>query len=498
MGGIPPGDAVRAWRDRVAARVGFDPDAAEQSVRAAYAACDFDPQIPILWADGPQQALAAIAFVKASPTRMRWFARNLTLLGALLWFAMAFSVTLGFGPLSRADAVSFGCTLSAFAIIIGSLRPIPLPPGYGRPRQGERILAWGAAAAVLALQIGFAWALLNLTALSSDLSAIIGTLLASAGIGILPGLLLTWRLDRAYCGLPQQLATLGRYDPVGWQFQRTRGAEWAPLRRRLGFVGWSDPLPARSRHAAHLVAFRDNVAGLLAGDVPALIERRGLIALLEWVARLFEPDAVAGAPPVHLDAMEDAPRACTVMRAGATGTALTFAEIAYHLDRLYPFRSIAVAVKPADKIELDVEDRPHCDHGPALSWPDGTAVYAWHGQPVDPSLIEDSVPLTRTRIALEPEPDRRAILIERYGLGRYMLESGAEEYQRDRCGAIYRLQQRFDEPIVAVRVLNSTPEADGSFHEYWLRCPPSMFSAREAVAWTFGLNPEEYDPQMQS
>ena len=70
--------------------------------------------------------------------------------------------------------------------------------------------------------------------------------------------------------------------------------------------------------------------------------------------------------------------------------------------------------------------------------------------------------------------------------------------QCDRCGALYWLDQRFDEPIVAVRVINHTPHADGSFEEFWLRVPPSMQTAREAVAWTFGLSPEEYDPVLES
>jgi hypothetical protein len=46
-----------------------------------------------------------------------------------------------------------------------------------------------------------------------------------------------------------------------------------------------------------------------------------------------------------------------------------------------------------------------------------------------------------------------------------------------------------------VRVDNSTPEPDGSRKPYWLRVPPTVQSAREAVAWTFGVeHPEQYQP----
>src|SRR5258708_19796990 len=36
-----------------------------------------------------------------------------------------------------------------------------------------------------------------------------------------------------------------------------------------------------------------------------------------------------------------------------------------------------------------------------------------------------------------------------------------------------------------IEVINRTPEPDSSFKHYWLRVPPTMRTAREAVAWTF-------------
>jgi len=47
-------------------------------------------------------------------------------------------------------------------------------------------------------------------------------------------------------------------------------------------------------------------------------------------------------------------------------------------------------------------------------------------------------------------------------------------------------------------VTNATPEPDGTVRQYVLRVPPTMTTAREAVAWTFGMDAEEYEPQMES
>jgi hypothetical protein len=44
-----------------------------------------------------------------------------------------------------------------------------------------------------------------------------------------------------------------------------------------------------------------------------------------------------------------------------------------------------------------------------------------------------------------------------------------------------------------VEVVNGTPEPDGSRKTYWLNVPPDVETARQAVAWTYGLTPNDYD-----
>jgi hypothetical protein len=83
-------------------------------------------------------------------------------------------------------------------------------------------------------------------------------------------------------------------------------------------------------------------------------------------------------------------------------------------------------------------------------------------------------------------------------VGRYCLEAGASEIQHDDFGRLYRRRQGLGEPLMAVRVVNHTPEPDGSLREFWLRVPPTMTTARQAVAWTFNLSAEDYHPVAQS
>jgi hypothetical protein len=68
----------------------------------------------------------------------------------------------------------------------------------------------------------------------------------------------------------------------------------------------------------------------------------------------------------------------------------------------------------------------------------------------------------------------------------------------DEYGKLWRLDQRDDEAIVMVEVVNSTAEPDGSFRDYWLRVPPTIKTAREAAAWTFDIPAKDYAPAIQT
>jgi len=52
--------------------------------------------------------------------------------------------------------------------------------------------------------------------------------------------------------------------------------------------------------------------------------------------------------------------------------------------------------------------------------------------------------------------------------------------------------------LVMVQVTNSTPELDGSWHDYFIRVPPDVQTPRQAVAWTFGLEAEDYRPATET
>jgi hypothetical protein len=110
----------------------------------------------------------------------------------------------------------------------------------------------------------------------------------------------------------------------------------------------------------------------------------------------------------------------------------------------------------------------------------------------------DPARITVEDIESENNAEVRRIKTQRFGQARYLQESGAEEIHHDDFGTLYRKKIPGDEPLVMVKVVNSTPEPDNSFKDYFLRVPPSITRAREAVAWTFDIPEQEYDPVVQT
>jgi hypothetical protein len=184
-------------------------------------------------------------------------------------------------------------------------------------------------------------------------------------------------------------------------------------------------------------------------------------------------------------------------------------------------------------IRRDEQGRLHREDGAAVSFRDGWGVHAWHGVRVPPDIIEHPELITIEQINACTNAEIRRVMIERYGQDRYLVHSGAEEISRDQFGTLYRKDIEGDESLVMVRVLNSTPEADGSlskeealrafspdtyvvgsttmtgiplsdydgasrFKDYFLRVPPDIKTANQAVAWTFDLSAAEYAPEAQS
>jgi hypothetical protein len=171
---------------------------------------------------------------------------------------------------------------------------------------------------------------------------------------------------------------------------------------------------------------------------------------------------------------------------------------AQHCGWFWPFRDVCILTAKPVELHRDHDHNFHNDKGMAIRYADGFGLWRWHGVAVTEDVILHPELITTHEIDVETNQEVKRVLISRYGEGRYLEDSNAELIQEDQFGKLYKKEIQNDEPIVMVRVVNATPESDGTHQPYFIRVPPVVTSAHEAVAWTFGLTPEQYQPTNES
>ena len=77
-----------------------------------------------------------------------------------------------------------------------------------------------------------------------------------------------------------------------------------------------------------------------------------------------------------------------------------------------------------------------------------------------------------------------------------MRDANGELVSQDDYGKLWRLRVAGDEDLVMVELVNSTAEPDGTRKIYLERVPPTMRTAREAIAWQCGTDDDPLDPAL--
>jgi len=159
-----------------------------------------------------------------------------------------------------------------------------------------------------------------------------------------------------------------------------------------------------------------------------------------------------------------------------------------------------ISERPSCYLE-DAQGRLHCWDGPAIAWPDGNGIYRWHGLKVHPRACAPDG-LTAGLIQRERNVEVRRMMLERYGQEQFLMDVGARLLDRSRYGSLF--ETTLSDPsggatsVRFVEVENATMEPDGSFKRYVLLVPREVRTAKQAVAWTFGLEEHEYVPTAES
>jgi Domain of unknown function (DUF6745) len=143
----------------------------------------------------------------------------------------------------------------------------------------------------------------------------------------------------------------------------------------------------------------------------------------------------------------------------------------------------------------------HASDKPAVVWPDGSVRWYWDGIAVPERITEARDQLTADLVARIDNQELRRVVLERMGWERFLATASAEVRQQDDYGKLWATRVWIDgEAVQLVEVVNATAEPDGSYRRYFfLRVPPTVYTARAAVAWTFGYDDSlSYRPTIET
>ncbi|MGW4519942.1 DUF6745 domain-containing protein [Amycolatopsis sp. NPDC004378] len=232
-------------------------------------------------------------------------------------------------------------------------------------------------------------------------------------------------------------------------------------------------------------SIRDSVAGALRGG---LTTRAGLHwggqHEAHWVARY---DLHRRVDDVRFDPADD-------------GELELWATLARSCGWWWPRSEVCVVAERPLVLRTERADddyggiRLHHDSGPAVAFPDGWTVHAWHGTRVPSWVISDP---TADRIVNERNVEVRRCALEHVGWPAFVEQAGLRLLGRagdpGNPGFELRLYDgTARHPARLLLVVNGSVERDGTRRHYGLRVPADIDHPLDAAGWTYGLSGAQY------
>lgn len=191
--------------------------------------------------------------------------------------------------------------------------------------------------------------------------------------------------------------------------------------------------------------------------------------------------------------------------------AIPLKNIAKHVGWFTPLKDIVILQHKPLEIHRDENNRLHNTNGYALKYRGKGIVsnlYRIKGVEVNEKIINRE--FTAADIENEENVEVRRVMIDLYGQQNFLEETNAKVVHEDDFGMLYKKELKDDEDIWVVKVVNSTPEPDGSYKDYFIRVDPKCYdgikTARAAVASTWRnqdgslvfTSPEDYDCSIET
>jgi hypothetical protein len=161
----------------------------------------------------------------------------------------------------------------------------------------------------------------------------------------------------------------------------------------------------------------------------------------------------------------------------------------------WPTRTHVVVCERPCRIRRDDRGRLHSADGAAIQWPDGWGVYCWHGRRVPKEWILHPETLTPSVALGQTNADLRSAAVEIVGWPRILAELPTRVIARDpnpQIGELLSVDLPGSPDQRCVRTVCGTGRPVVLLTSREMRTP------REAIARSYGLTEEQYQPEVRT
>jgi hypothetical protein len=177
-------------------------------------------------------------------------------------------------------------------------------------------------------------------------------------------------------------------------------------------------------------------------------------------------------------------------------------QVARSAGEWWPMRDSVILTERPTELHRDAQGRLHHPTGPAVRYPDGWRLWAWHGVSVPRELIEEDLSVSRAVSLRNSEQRRCAVerLAGRSGWHRIVTEAGWPQVGREvpdpgnpgQVLSLWCVERLYDDHLHLLLMTNGTVERDGTRREFGELVPGSIRDPVHAAAWQIGLTSGQY------
>lgn len=277
--------------------------------------------------------------------------------------------------------------------------------------------------------------------------------------------------------------------PHPWSVDWPLRMLWEPLLRDYLVAGGEMTFDAWAPIEGMAMAVAERLTGTAMRRFELEIDRAtdGMLEAHGWPAQFF--GTLAALDFVYSRVMPDL----------ASPRSLALVELFRYCGSCFPEHDVCWLIERPLMTVVGEGERLHCDTGPAIVYRDGWGACYLNGRWVPEHVVLRPAEITLEDIQLQPDGEAREEMIRRYGIERYLKDLGAKIVSDDAFGTLYWLETQANvNGRQILRVTDKTVGRDGVQKEYYLQVPMKIKTAREGVAWTFGITEEEYSPSLET